>query len=49
VINCSLQQPKGKKLVQAKQAKPKNGKKNLKAHEVTENIPAESTSSDDGV
>ncbi|EFX68178.1 hypothetical protein DAPPUDRAFT_330347 [Daphnia pulex] len=42
-------QPKGKKVVQAKQAKPKNGKQNPKAHEATENIPAESTSCDDGV
>jgi hypothetical protein len=39
-----LQQPKGKKLVQAKQTKPKNGKKDPKAHEATENIPAESSS-----
>ncbi|EFX63996.1 hypothetical protein DAPPUDRAFT_334710 [Daphnia pulex] len=42
-------QPKAKKVVQAKQAKPKNGKQNPKAHEATENIPAESTSCDDGV
>jgi hypothetical protein len=49
VINRSLQQPKGKKVVQAKQAKPKNGKKNPKAHEATKNILAESASCDDGV
>ncbi len=50
MINRSLQQPKGKKVVQAKQAKPKNGKKNPKAHdEATENILAESASCDEGV
>lgn len=47
VINHSFQQPKEKELLGFK-TKP-NGKKNKKAHEVTDNKPAESTSCDDGV